>query len=166
VLSEADLFDDEYWLDVDKLDAVEEAHDNEGDWLYGRRNAELIKVPVAELARRVQDQPHHHPVNKDKRLLLVFPFFNGSAERWPQVSLTLPYYRRYLNLFQVTYQAVIMEQTPGKLFNRGTMFNIAYDQFKNDWDYMAFMDVDSLPVFHIHNVYALLHRYHSLCACV
>jgi hypothetical protein len=36
------------------------------------------------------------PSDPAKRLLVVVPFFNGSSQRWPEASFTIPYYRRYL----------------------------------------------------------------------
>jgi hypothetical protein len=135
--SELDVIDPDFGRDLERLQGVPHEDDNEDDWLYMRKNGTLIKVPVSQLAPLFKDlEPSPH------RLLLTFPFFNGTAERWPEVAVTLPYYQRYListitstfafflthtetlhcrylNLFKINYTAVLVEQMPGKLFNRG-----------------------------------------------
>jgi hypothetical protein len=77
------------------LDLVEESP--EYRWLYVKHegNAKLERVDVPSLeAQLKQAGANLAPSDPAKRLLVVVPFFNGSAQRWPEASFTIPYYRR------------------------------------------------------------------------
>jgi hypothetical protein len=66
-------------------------------WLYvkheGNSKLERVEVPSLE-AQLKQAGANLAPSDPAKRLLVVVPFFNGSAQRWPEASFTIPYYRR------------------------------------------------------------------------
>jgi hypothetical protein len=112
----------------------------ENDWLYLRiqETGELKRVLVEDVRALLNttftESPH--------KLLVLFPFMNGSVERWPQASFTIPYYHRYrflsfawirivtllslfryLSLFNISHTLALVEQPVhlGKLFNRGIL---------------------------------------------
>jgi hypothetical protein len=79
--------------------------------------------------------------------LLVALCSRRSPERWSQVAFTVAYLHRYLPLLKLNYTIVLSEQLPDeRLFNRGFVFNVAFDQFEDDTDYMLVLDVDSVPI--------------------
>jgi hypothetical protein len=121
--------------------------DAEDNWLLVRDDSgQLEKVNVKELASA---HPFASLKPTEQRLLVVFAFYNGSVERWPQAATAIPYYHRYLQLQGVQNYKIVMSEQPletDKLFNKGSMFNVAFDQFREDADYILLMDIDSLPL--------------------
>ena len=53
----------------------------------------------------------------------------------------------YLNKQNIQYELIIIEQDDAKLFNRGKLLNIGFKCAKKlECDYVAFHDVDMIPV--------------------
>lgn len=55
----------------------------------------------------------------------------------------MPYMHEYLG--DVDYEIYVIEQEPGRKFNRSKLFNVAYDLFNVRHDTFVFHDVDMLP---------------------
>jgi hypothetical protein len=75
-----------------KADGLVELY--QGSLIVCNEDNELQQVAVTELAA----EPFLRTLEPTwPRLLVVFAFFNGSAERWPQVATAIPYYHRCLS---------------------------------------------------------------------
>lgn len=49
---------------------------------------------------------------------------------------------------EMEYKIIVVEQTPGRLFNRATLFNVGYVEAMKmqQWDNIVFHDVDLYPL--------------------
>lgn len=120
------------------------------DWVYllsEQAPENPRRVGVAEVAALLDTQGL---VPSEKRLVVALAFRDVGVERWPHAALTIPYLHRYLRLLKLNYTIVLSEQKLNdKLFNRGMAFNVAFDQLRDQCDYFALFDIDSLPTFHL-----------------
>jgi hypothetical protein len=77
------------------------------------------------------------------RLAVIVPYRN----RPQHLRQFVPHIRRYLDFARVRdYSIHIIEQAPGKRFNRGIVKNIGFKLAEASADYVCFHDVDYLPV--------------------
>lgn len=64
----------------------------------------------------------------------------------------LPLFLKNLHSFlmkqKMEYKIIVVEQTPGRLFNRGTLYNVGYVEAMRmqQWDNIVFHDVDLYPL--------------------
>jgi hypothetical protein len=123
------------------------------DWVYmiGEGARKPRRVAVAEVAALLgAHKAENAVVPSEKRLAVVLAFRDVGVERWPHAALAIPYLHRYFRLLKLSYTIVLSEQVVNdKLFNRGMAFNVAFDQLKDQCDYIAFFDIDSFPAFYL-----------------
>lgn len=74
-----------------------------------------------------------------KELALIVPY----RDRPEHLARFIPHMKKFLPL---PYRLFIIEQAPGKSFNRGKLLNIGFTLAKIHFDYVCFHDVDMLPV--------------------
>lgn len=87
-------------------------------------------------------------------------FLKNIFKPLPQLSILVPYRDRKTHLAKfiphikeffsqyhprLPFQIYVIEQVPGKLFNRGKLMNIGYSIAKKNCDYISIHDVDMLP---------------------
>ncbi len=90
------------------------------------------------LAKR---KPCTFTVDHGKRLSIVIPFRN----REPHLVRLLPALREALAAQHLEYRILVVEQSEGKLLNRGKLLNVGARHAWNDSDYFVFHDVDMIP---------------------
>jgi hypothetical protein len=73
--------------------------------------------------------------------LVIIPYRNREPHLKKFIDEVLPLFREELSEFKV----VIVEQEDGKLFNRGYVINIGYNEYKNLTKYIITHDVDIYP---------------------
>ncbi len=71
-----------------------------------------------------------------KRCAFIIPF----RDRYPHLTRFIPHYRKRFP----TIKIFVIEQANGKPFERGTLINIGYLEFKYEFDYFVCHDVDML----------------------
>ena len=76
-----------------------------------------------------------------RRLAVVIPYRN----RHRQLTSLLPRLSAALERQNIDYRIMVVEQTAGKLFNRGKLKNIGASLAGSWADYYCFHDVDNLP---------------------
>lgn len=89
------------------------------------------------------------------RLCVIVPFRDSlsptsqGANRTANLNTFIPHMLRHFNKvgreFIRDYEIIIVEQTQGKVFNKGALFNIGYKLAKPVCDYVVLHDVDQLP---------------------
>lgn len=72
------------------------------------------------------------------RLLVIVPY----RDREEHLPVFAPYLAETLAAQNVNYCCVVVEQSPGKLFNRGLLCNIGFAAFAAAADYVCIHDVD------------------------
>jgi hypothetical protein len=77
-----------------------------------------------------------------KKIAIVVPYRN----REEHLAEFIPYMENYLSQNQIPFRIYIVEQSGSAPFNRGKLCNIGFDLSRQDTDYIAFHDVDMLPV--------------------
>jgi len=77
-----------------------------------------------------------------KKLCIVVPY----RDRESHLREFLPHMRKTLEEQKIDYHILIVEQEPGKPFNRAKLLNIGFDYTKGSFDYYCFHDVDMLPL--------------------
>jgi hypothetical protein len=79
----------------------------------------------------------------DKKLGVIVPYRN----RYDQLISFKSAITNYLKSKNIDFELIIVEQDDSKLFNRGKLLNIGFKQAKKlKCDYIAFHDVDMLPI--------------------
>jgi hypothetical protein len=91
------------------------------------------------LSRREEHEPF--TIDRSQRLAVVIPF----RDREEHLFKLLPALRRSLDQQNIDYRIVVVEQEPGKLFNRAKNINVGADVAGNEADYFCFHDVDMYP---------------------
>lgn len=86
-------------------------------------------------------RPCTFTVDHGKRLTIVIPFRN----REPHLTSLLPALRKSLVAQGLDYRILIVEQSEGKLFNRGKLLNVGARHAWDVSDYFVFHDVDMIP---------------------
>jgi hypothetical protein len=103
-----------------------------------------------------------HPNGPPHHLCVIVPFresptvddeVNNGVNRSAHLAEFIPYMRRWLRKYGVSFTFIIAEQEQGLLFNRGAVFNFGFLASRHLCDYAVFHDVDYLPV-HKDNRYA------------
>lgn len=74
------------------------------------------------------------------KLLVIIPY----RDRENHLKELIPFLRNLLDQQKIIYEIVIIEQSAGKLFNRGMLCNIGFNMFYQNNDYVCFHDVDML----------------------
>ncbi|MGE5539942.1 MAG: galactosyltransferase-related protein [Gemmatimonas sp.] len=82
----------------------------------------------------------------DKRLAIIVPY----RDRQEHVQMFLPHIVAYFARDKldryIDYAIHIVEQAPGKPFNRGLLLNAGFQIARDSCDYVCFHDVDYLPL--------------------
>jgi hypothetical protein len=76
-----------------------------------------------------------------RRLTIVIPY----RDRRQHLLEMLPALSAQLRAQQVRHRIVVVEQSPGGLFNRGKLINVGVHFTADDTDYYCLHDVDALP---------------------
>jgi len=89
---------------------------------------------------------YRHPVElefrSDARLAVIVPV----RDREHQIATLIPRLRAKLEEQQIDHRILIVEQSPGKLFNKGALINAGFRIVSDDCDYVCLHDVDAIPV--------------------
>lgn len=91
------------------------------------------------LRRRVEQEPF--TIDRTKRLAIVIPF----RDREEHLAKLLPTLRRRLDERHIDFRIYVVEQEPGKPFNRAKNINVGVHVAQQDADYFCFHDVDMYP---------------------
>lgn len=76
------------------------------------------------------------------RLAIISPYRNRE-EGWKNFSHVIP---NHMISCHIDYHIYIIEQSSGKLFNRGKLFNVGFLLLpQNDFTHVCFHDIDMLP---------------------
>jgi hypothetical protein len=78
----------------------------------------------------------------DARLTVIIPF----RDREDHLTELVPVLKRTLEQQGLVFRIVVVEQTHGKLFNRGMLKNVGAHYARENSDYFCFHDVDMLPL--------------------
>jgi hypothetical protein len=73
--------------------------------------------------------------------VIIIPYRNRKEHLEQFIKDVIPLFEKYLNPFKV----VVVEQEEGKLFNRGMLLNIGFNEYKDKCNYFFTHDVDTLP---------------------
>jgi hypothetical protein len=98
---------------------------------------------IAPLAGRILAlrRPCSFDVRRDQRLTVVIPFRDRDAH----LGLLLPRLRAVVASQGIDCRVLVVEQAPGKLFNRGKLLNVGCRLAWDESDYFVFHDVDMIP---------------------
>lgn len=77
-----------------------------------------------------------------KDICIIVPY----RDREEHLSKFAPHMNQTLEKESLTYDILIVEQTPEKAFNRAKLLNVGYDIAKGKYKNYVFHDVDMLPV--------------------
>ena len=73
--------------------------------------------------------------------VILIPYRNRKEHLDTFIKDTIPLFEKYLKPFKV----VVIEQEEGKLFNRGMLLNIGFNEYKDNTQYFFTHDVDIIP---------------------
>jgi len=73
--------------------------------------------------------------------IIIVPYRNRKEHLDIFIRDALPLFEKYLQPFKV----IVIEQNEGKLFNRGMMINIGFNEYKNNSEYYFTHDIDIVP---------------------
>ena len=73
--------------------------------------------------------------------VIIVPYRNRKAHLDIFIKDAIPLFEKYLKPFKV----IFVEQNEGKLFNRGLMINIGFNEYKNQSEYFYTHDIDIVP---------------------
>ena len=73
--------------------------------------------------------------------IIIVPYRNRAAHLDIFIRDAIPLFEKYLKPFKV----VVVEQNDGKLFNRGLLLNIGFNEYKLQSEYFFNHDVDIIP---------------------
>ena len=76
------------------------------------------------------------------RLTVIVPV----RDREHHLAQLLPRLRAKLQEQAIPHRILVVEQSPGQLFNKGALFNSAFRVAADDCDYICLHDVDAVPV--------------------
>src|SRR5574343_88658 len=79
---------------------------------------------------------------ENKTLCVVVPY----RDRSKHLEQFLPHMAKTLDDQKLAYHILIVEQEPGKLFNRAKLLNVGFVHTQEKYDYYCFHDVDMLPL--------------------
>lgn len=89
---------------------------------------------------------YRHPVElafrSDARLAVIVPV----RDREHQIRTLIPRLRAKLDEQRLAYRILIVEQSPGNLFNKGALINAGFRIVSGDCDYVCLHDVDAIPI--------------------
>lgn len=77
-----------------------------------------------------------------KDICIIVPF----RDREEHLSKFAPHMKQMLEKESLSYDILLVEQTPEKAFNRAKLLNVGYDISKGKYKNYIFHDVDMLPV--------------------
>jgi hypothetical protein len=78
----------------------------------------------------------------DRRLTIVIPF----RDRDHHLRQLLPPLTQMLAAQAIRYRILVVEQEPGRPFNRGKLINVGFSHAAPETDYYCIHDVDAIPV--------------------
>ena len=73
-----------------------------------------------------------------EKLLVIVPY----RDREKHLQIFIPYIIQTLQQQNIDYNIVVVEQSYGKLFNRGLLCNIGFQLFSKDFEYICIHDID------------------------
>lgn len=73
--------------------------------------------------------------------IIIVPYRNRKAHLDIFIRDALPLFEKYLQPFKI----VVVEQNEGKLFNRGLMINIGFNEYKTESQFFFTHDIDIIP---------------------
>lgn len=73
--------------------------------------------------------------------IIIIPYRQREPHLQKFIDEVVPLFRKHLRPFKV----VIVEQEDGKLFNRGFVINIGYNEYKDQTNYIITHDADIYP---------------------
>jgi hypothetical protein len=97
------------------------------------------------------------PARAAHQLAVIVPFraddsVHGQG-RAAHLQKFIPYLRQFLERAATPFRLLVVEQTPGALFNKGMLLNAGIQLSPPECDYFVFHDVDQLPE-HPRNTYS------------
>ena len=86
--------------------------------------SENVLKTLTNLSKNVMIGGASHPIDcfSKYRVNIVVPF----RKRPEQLRVFLPYLHQYLQLQEIDYRIIVVEQSPKKQFNRGKLFNVGF----------------------------------------
>jgi predicted glycosyltransferase involved in capsule biosynthesis len=113
-------------------------------------DARFIPVPIKRLkitgnlrkevlSKRLLDT--EFSIDSTQRLAVIIPFRN----REEHLATLLPALQRQFESQAIQYRVYVVDQAPGKLFNRARMINVGADLAAEHADYFCIHDVDMFP---------------------
>jgi len=81
------------------------------------------------------------PIPIYKNVILI-PYRNREEHLQKFLTYSIPLFEKYLQ----PYKVIIIEQEEGKLFNRGTLLNIGFNEYKDKAEFFFTHDVDMIPI--------------------
>lgn len=93
-----------------------------------------------ELLRRRVQRPLTFA--NDQRLTVVIPY----RDRAEHLAVLLPALSSILNAQRIRHRILVVEQEPGRPFNRGKLINVGVRHAEADADYFCVHDVDAIPI--------------------
>jgi hypothetical protein len=117
-------------------------------FLHFANQREYLKVAHAAGLHRVDQAVRSGTSKTDQvpRLSIVIPYRDRLQHLVRFVPHIAAYFARDEINRKIPWQLTIVEQMPGKPFNRGLMRNIGFLLTEDEADYFCFHDVDYLPV--------------------
>lgn len=107
---------------------------------------ESLSNVTCKFANILQAGGFHEPNEcKARHRVAVVVAYRDRAEHLP---IFLKNMHPFLMKQQLEYGIFIVEQTPGKLFNRAALFNVGFVEAMKlkQWDCFAFHDIDAIPI--------------------
>jgi len=77
-----------------------------------------------------------------KDVCIIVPY----RDRQEHLSKFVPHINEALASEDLTFQILVVEQTPEKPFNRGKLLNIGFDHTRGNFKNYVFHDIDMLPI--------------------
>jgi len=74
--------------------------------------------------------------------IIIIPYRNREAHLDIFIRDAIPLFEKYL---EKPYKIIIVEQEQGKLFNRGKLLNIGFNEYRNKSQYYFTHDIDIIP---------------------
>jgi hypothetical protein len=98
-----------------------------------------IKKIVKRITYRLRIFASKIPRKRPSNLIIIVPY-RDRAENLKKFAPAM-----HAHLKDINHQIIVVEQAGEELFNRGKLFNVGFDLFKNEDAYFCFHDVDLLP---------------------
>ena len=90
--------------------------------------------------------PAVDPADYAARLAIIIPYRNREEHLKRILPHLVTFFERDRFARAIPYEVHIVEQAPGKLFNRGALINAGFALAHRNADYVVLHDVDYLPV--------------------